>query len=93
MRPLGNNLDLWFQIISSANLILYVIFSSLFDPFLALQVHNLRQPKVCNIKKSATSGLASSLLSFAAIQCPGCVPIASLFLPLNATTFLGPTTC
>ncbi|MBI4173380.1 MAG: hypothetical protein HY519_01545 [Candidatus Aenigmarchaeota archaeon] len=87
-QTLGNNIDLWFEIIQPANLVLYLAFAGLFGPFFALQVYNLRQPKVCNVKGSASAGFASSVLGFFAIQCPGCISFASLFLPLSATTFL-----
>ncbi|MBI2675755.1 MAG: hypothetical protein HYX24_04820 [Candidatus Aenigmarchaeota archaeon] len=85
-QTLGNNMDLWFEIITPLNLALYIIFSLLFGPLVALQIHNLSQPKTCKI--SAGSGTLSSILSFSAIQCPGCVSIVSLFLPISATTFL-----
>ncbi len=85
-QTLGNNMDLWFEIITPVNLAMYVIFSLLFGPLVALQAYNLSQPKTCRI--SAGSGTLSSILGFSAIQCPGCVSIVSLFLPISATTFL-----
>lgn len=85
-QTLGNNIDLWFEVIDPLNFMLYIIFSALFGPLVALQIHNLRQPKICKI--SAGSGAFSSIISFSAIQCPGCVSLASLFLPISATTFL-----
>lgn len=86
-QTLGNNIDLWFEVISPINLALYAAFSLLFGPFVSLQVYNLKAPKTCAVQ-GAAGGTFSSVLSFAAIQCPGCVSVASLFLPISATTFL-----
>ncbi|MBI4020021.1 MAG: hypothetical protein HY367_01705 [Candidatus Aenigmarchaeota archaeon] len=87
VQTLGTNIDLWFVVITPLNMALYVIFSALFGPLLALQAYNLKQPKACKIK-SGGSGVFSSVISFSAIQCPGCVSAVSLFLPISATTFL-----
>ncbi|MBI4176605.1 MAG: hypothetical protein HY518_05345 [Candidatus Aenigmarchaeota archaeon] len=86
-QTLGYNIDLWFEIITPFNLALYMIFSALFGILLSLQIYNLRQPKACRLK-SAGSGAAGSFISFMAIQCPGCISIASLFLPIATTTVL-----
>lgn len=78
-----NNLDLWFAIIPWYNAILFVIFAALFGITLAFQVHNWRQPKVCNVKGGAGASGAATFTGFLVAQCPACASLGALLLPAS----------
>ncbi|HLC76637.1 MAG TPA: hypothetical protein VJH04_00365 [archaeon] len=84
-----HNVDIWFANISPVNLTLFVIFSALFGIAMSFQIYNWRQPKTCNIKGSAGSTSAATVISLLVAQCPACASLGALFLPFSVITFIG----
>lgn len=81
------NIDLWLATIPRINLLLFLIFASLFSITVSFQVYNWQQKKVCNVKSVGTPSSAG-LLSLFVAQCPACASLGALFLPLSVSAFL-----
>jgi hypothetical protein len=89
VQTLGLQTDLWYQIISLPNFILFLAFVVVFGIFVAFQTHTFKQPKVCAVtKKGTTSGIIGTAFSFFIGMCPACVGFAALLLPLGIVTTL-----
>ena len=81
------NIDIWFSVISPLNLILFLLFSSLFGITLSYQIWVRKQPQVCNMKKGASMSGGSTFFTFLVVQCPACASIGALFLPVSVLGF------
>lgn len=88
VQTLGNNTDIWFQIIPPVNFALFIIFVGTFGAFVSFQAYRFRGPKVCDIRKSTASGGIGAAFSFVIGVCPGCISFAGLFLPIGIVTTL-----
>ena len=81
-----HNLDVWFEVITPLNVILYFTFALLFGILLALQIYRWKHPH-CRLR-SATAGTVGTFTGVFIGQCASCLSITSLFLPVGVTTFL-----
>ena len=84
-----HNVDIWFANIPLLNLFMFVAFSVLFGVTLSFQIYNWRQPKTCDLKKSAGSTSAATAIGLLIAQCPACASLGTLFLPLSVLAFIG----
>lgn len=84
-----HNVDIWFTNIPPLNLFMFVIFSILFGIALSFQVYNWKQPKTCDIRKSAGSTSAATFIGLLVSQCPACASLGAIFLPFSVVAFIG----
>ncbi len=86
IQSLGN-LEEWFMTITPPNFILYIVFSVLFGVAMTLQIYNIKEIKMCQLR-TVESSIASVVAEFFVVQCPVCISFLTLFLPATAIALL-----
>jgi len=85
------NLDIWLGVMPWYNAVLFSVFAAVFGASMSYQVYVWRNPKGCSISAKRGGIGANSAGTFAVFmvaQCPACVSIGALFLPLSAVLFV-----